>query len=176
MPILIFKDFWYQEWTNQMQPYYVMWPIRCNSIIWPVYLWFKTRHSHWTAVVVLAVVVFLFDSLRKRSHSPWLNSQVLRVFKLLLAHWLKTAVLFQWMEGHHTDDLHELVFKLNSEVTLEPPQRMRGKHGQDSRPGASVPKTSLLYVLCIGFFMLSTFFERDAPFTKLKHYWNIPIV
>ena len=56
--ILVYKDFWYQKLTNQMQPYYGMWPVRCSSVIWPVYLWFKTEHSHWMAIVVLAVVIF----------------------------------------------------------------------------------------------------------------------
>ena len=43
-----------------------MWPVRCNSIIWPIYLWFKTGHSSWMAIVVLAVVIFLFDNIREK--------------------------------------------------------------------------------------------------------------
>ena len=52
-------------------------------------------HSHWIAVVVLAVVIFLFDSLwEKRSMSPP-KSQVLNVFKILTAHWGQIAELGQ---------------------------------------------------------------------------------
>ena len=32
-PILVHKDFWYQELTNQMQPYYATSPISCSSNI-----------------------------------------------------------------------------------------------------------------------------------------------
>ena len=67
VPILVFKDFWYQEITNQTQLYYVMWPIRCNSITWPIYLGFKTWCSHRKAIVPLAVVRFLSDNLREKS-------------------------------------------------------------------------------------------------------------
>ena len=58
--IHVSKDFWYQELTNQMQSYYAMWPIGCNCIIWPIYLWFNTSHSH-PETIVLAVVIFIFD-------------------------------------------------------------------------------------------------------------------
>ena len=69
VPILVYKDFWYQEWTNQMQSFYAMWPIRCTSIVWPV-LWLSTGHSHWTAIVVLAVVIFLFHNRREKRSVP----------------------------------------------------------------------------------------------------------
>ena len=32
VPILVYKDSWYQELTDQIQPYYVMWPLRGNCI------------------------------------------------------------------------------------------------------------------------------------------------
>ena len=48
-------------------------------------------HSHRTAIVVLAVVIFVFDDLREKRHCPWLNIQVLHVLKILAAHWLKIA-------------------------------------------------------------------------------------
>ena len=94
VPILVYKDFWYQELSNQMQTY-VTWPIRCNSVTWPMYLWVKAGHSHQTDIVVLAVVIFFFDILRKRDHCPWLNTrvQVLHVLKILAAHWLKITGL-----------------------------------------------------------------------------------
>ena len=45
------------------------------------------------AIVVLAVVIFLFDKLREKRSVPWLNSQVLYVLNILMAHWLEIAVL-----------------------------------------------------------------------------------
>ena len=35
-----------------------------------MYLWFKTGHSHRPALVVLAVVIFLFDSLKEKRSVP----------------------------------------------------------------------------------------------------------
>ena len=48
-------------------------------------------HWRWMAVVVLAVVQFLFDSLRGKRSGPRLNSQVLHVIKILVAHQLNTT-------------------------------------------------------------------------------------
>ena len=55
-------------------------------------------HSHQTVIVVLAVVNFFFffgQSKGKRGQCPWLNSQALHVLKILVAHWLKIAVIDQ---------------------------------------------------------------------------------
>ena len=46
-----------------------------NRVIWLVYLWSRTEHSHWKTIVVLAVVISLFDSLREKRSVP-LGSQV----------------------------------------------------------------------------------------------------
>ena len=47
-------------------------------------------HSHWTTVVVLAVVIFKFDNLRLKRSVP-LTSQVLHVLNILAAYPLKIA-------------------------------------------------------------------------------------
>ena len=49
-------------------------------------------HSCQMAIVVLAVVIFLFDSLRVKRSVPE-TSQVLQVLKILAAHGLKIAGL-----------------------------------------------------------------------------------
>ena len=36
----------------------------------PTYLWFKTGHAQWAAIVVLAVVIFQFDNVREKRLGP----------------------------------------------------------------------------------------------------------
>ena len=101
VPILVYKNFWCQELTNQMQPYYVMRPLRCSSVL---YLWFRTGLSHRRAVVVLAVVISFYLTIwGKRDQCPWLNSHVLHVLKILVAHQLKISDL----EGTHQSHQYE---------------------------------------------------------------------
>lgn len=33
VPLLVYKDFWHQERTNQMQPSCATWPIRFASVV-----------------------------------------------------------------------------------------------------------------------------------------------
>ena len=47
-------------------------------------------HSHRTATVVLAVVIFLFDNLREKGSVP-LTKQSVHVLKILAAHQLEVA-------------------------------------------------------------------------------------
>ena len=86
--VLVHKDCWYQELINQTQPYHTTWPRRYNSITQRTYLWFKTGHSQWTAIAVLAVVNFLFDNLKEKRSVP-LSSWILHILKILVAHLLK---------------------------------------------------------------------------------------
>ena len=75
VPILVYKDFWYQELTNWTQPYHVTWLIKCIFIMWLVYLWFKMGHWQWIAIVVLlAIVTFLIVSLREKRSVPLTKS------------------------------------------------------------------------------------------------------
>lgn len=41
--------------------------------------WYTLIHSHWTAIVLSAVVIFLLDNRRRRGQRPWLTCRVLRV-------------------------------------------------------------------------------------------------
>ena len=91
------KDFWHQELTNQMQSYYVTWPIRCNCYITYIFT-VQDRPFTPTAIAVLSVVFFLlllFDNLREKGQCPWLNSRQLHVFKIRAAHRLKIIDLSQ---------------------------------------------------------------------------------
>lgn len=49
-------------------------------------------HSHQMAILVLAVVIFLLDSLKEKRSVP-LNSQALHILKTLAAHQLKITAL-----------------------------------------------------------------------------------
>ena len=50
--------FWYQELTNWTQTYYDTLPIRCNSIVWPIYLWFKTELSQLLLCWLLSLLIW----------------------------------------------------------------------------------------------------------------------
>ena len=52
-------------------------------------------HSHWSAVVVLVIVLFLFENLREKRSVPLTNSQVLHVLKALVAQQVTTTVLYE---------------------------------------------------------------------------------
>lgn len=48
---------------------------------------------HWTAIIVLAVAVVLFGSLREKRPVPRLNGRVLQVLNILVVHGLKIAFI-----------------------------------------------------------------------------------
>ena len=50
-------------------------------------------YSQWMAIAVLAVVIFLFDNLRKERSGPLIKQSVVHVVKTLGAHWWTITAL-----------------------------------------------------------------------------------
>ena len=93
VPVLVYKDFWYWELTNQMQTYYATWPIRCNSVTYLcIYGSRQGVHTAWLLLCWL-LSLFLSDHLRGKRSVLLQNSQVLQVLKIPMAHQLKIAAL-----------------------------------------------------------------------------------
>ena len=97
MPIFVYNNFWYQKLINEMQPYYAVWPIRCISIIGPIYLYlqFKTGHSHQTAIVVWAVIIFFIWQSKGKRSVPLTKQSVIACFKNSCS----TTVENPWLKG-----------------------------------------------------------------------------
>lgn len=62
--------------------------------------------SHQITIDVSDVIIVSFHSLRERGQCPWLNNQVLHVFKSLAAHWLKFTAL-EASSSANCEDRHE---------------------------------------------------------------------
>ena len=92
VPVPIYKDFWYQELTNQMQPYYATWPIKCSHL-YDLYTYGSRQGVHAGWLLCWLLSFFYLTVWVKKSQYPWLNSQVLHTLKILAANQLKITGL-----------------------------------------------------------------------------------